>query len=347
MDIIEVKGLTRNFSYYEKAEGLSGSLRNLVSRKKLLREAVRGVSFSIREGEIVGFLGPNGAGKTTTLKMLSGIMHPSSGNALVMGQVPWMRKKDFRMRVSIVMGQRSQLWPDLPALESFNLNRTIYELDRGEYERALGELVELFGIKELLSVQVRRLSLGERMKMEITAALLHRPKVLFLDEPTIGLDLLSQRSIRELVRTLNERQGTTVMLTSHYLSDIEELCERVILINRGSIVYDGALQGVNAALAEVKVVKLIFSEPVPRPLLEALGGLRDPEGGGPGLASGLLEATFDVERSRVRDFSRRALGELPVADLTIEEVPLEEGIARLYRGDVLDASARAGEGGRA
>jgi ABC-2 type transport system ATP-binding protein len=211
----------------------------------------------------------------------------------------------------------------------------------------LGELVELFGIKELLPVQVRRLSLGERMKMEITAALLHRPKVLFLDEPTIGLDLLSQRSIRELVRTLNERQGTTVMLTSHYLSDIEKLCERVILINRGSIVYDGALQGVNAALAEVKVVKLIFSEPVPRPLLEALGGLRDLEGGGRGLAPGLLEATFDVERSRVRDFSRRALGELPVADLTIEEVPLEEGIARLYRGDVLDASARPGEGGRA
>jgi ABC-2 type transport system ATP-binding protein len=183
--------------------------------------------------------------------------------------------------------------------------------------------------------------------MEITAALLHRPKVLFLDEPTIGLDLLSQRSIRELVRTLNERQGTTVMLTSHYLSDVEELCERVILINRGSIVYDGALQGVNAALAEVKVVKLIFSEPVPRPLLEALGGLRDPEGGVGGLAPGLLEATFDVERSRVRDFSRRALGELPVADLTIEEVPLEEGIARLYRGEVLDASTRAGEGGRA
>jgi ABC-2 type transport system ATP-binding protein len=332
MGIIEVKDLTRNFSYYEKSEGLSGSLRNFVSRKKLVREAVRGVSFSIREGEMVGFLGPNGAGKTTTLKMLSGIMHPSSGEALVMGQVPWMRKKDFRMRVSIVMGQRSQLWPDLPALESFNLNRTIYEIDRKEYERTLGELVELFGIEELLPVQVRRLSLGERMKMEITAALLHRPAVLFLDEPTIGLDLLSQRAIRDLVRTLNERQGTTVMLTSHYLSDIEELCERVILINRGSIVYDGPLQGVNAALAERKVVKLIFSEPVPKELLETLGGLCASDTG-EARADGLLEATFDVERSRVRDFSRRALGELPVADLTIEEVPLEEGIAALYRGE--------------
>ena len=156
METIEAKGLTRNFSYYEKTEGLSGSLRNLVSRKKLVREAVRGVSFSVREGEMVGFLGPNGAGKTTTLKMLSGIMHPSSGEALVMGEVPWRRKKAFRMRVSIVMGQRSQLWPDLPASESFNLNRVIYELDRKAYESTLGELVELFGVKDLLSVQVRR-----------------------------------------------------------------------------------------------------------------------------------------------------------------------------------------------
>jgi ABC-2 type transport system ATP-binding protein len=335
MSIIEVDRLSRSFSYYEKAEGLSGSLRNLVSRKKLVREAVRGVSFSIGEGEMVGFLGPNGAGKTTTLKMLSGIMHPSSGEARVMGYVPWMRKKDFRMRVSIVMGQRSQLWPDLPASESFNLNRVIYEIDRREYERTLGELVELFGVEELLPVQVRRLSLGERMKMEITAALLHRPKVLFLDEPTIGLDLLSQRAIRDLVKTLNERQGTTVMLTSHYLSDIEELCERVILINRGSIVYDGELQGVNAALAGRKIVKLIFSEPVPKPRLEALGGLRVQDGSA---AGALLEATFDVERERVRDFSARALGELPVADLTIEEVPLEEGIARLYRGEAAEGS---------
>jgi len=179
------------------------------------------------------------------------------------------------------------------------------------------------------------------MKMEITAALLHRPEVLFLDEPTIGLDLLSQRSIRDLIRTLNERQGTTVMLTSHYLSDIEELCDRVILINRGSIVYDGALQGVNAALAERKVVKLIFSEPVERARLEALGGLRDQAAADLRPREGmLLEATFDVARARVRDFSRSALGELPIADLTIEEVPLEEGIARLYRGEGGNAPGR-------
>jgi ABC-2 type transport system ATP-binding protein len=324
MGIIEVDSLTRHFSYYEKAEGLAASLRNLVSRKALVREAVRGVSFSVERGEMVGFLGPNGAGKTTTLKMLSGIMHPTSGGALVMGFVPWMRKKEFRMRISIVMGQRSQLWPDLPALESFSLNREIYEIERGKYDRTLGELVELFGVRDFLGVQVRRLSLGERMKMEIIAALLHEPEVLFLDEPTIGLDILSQRAIRDLVRTLNAARGTTVILTSHYLSDIEELCRRVILINKGSIVYDGALSGVNAALAERKVVRLVLSEGVAGGTLESYGGFRGLEG---------ATATFHVARPEVRDFSRRVLGELPVADLTIEEVPLEEGIARLYRGE--------------
>jgi ABC-2 type transport system ATP-binding protein len=335
MGIIEVEGLTRHFSYYEKAEGLGASLRNLVSRKQLVREAVRGVSFSLERGEMVGFLGPNGAGKTTTLKMLAGIMHPTSGAARVLGCVPWMRRKEFRMRISIVMGQRSQLWPDLPSLESFALNREIYEIDRKKYDRSLGELVELFGVRDFLGVQVRRLSLGERMKMEIIAALLHEPEVLFLDEPTIGLDILSQRAIRDLIRTLNAARGTTVILTSHYLSDIEELCRRVILINKGSIVYDGALSGVNATLAERKVVKLVLSEGVDGGALAAYGGFRGLEG---------ATATFDVARSEVRDFSRRVLGELPVADLTIEEVPLEEGIARLYRGEEAERAGGPGRG---
>jgi ABC-2 type transport system ATP-binding protein len=321
--IIEVDGLTRRFSYYEKAEGLGASFKNLLRRKELLKEAVSGVSFTVDEGEIVGFLGPNGAGKTTTLKMLSGIMHPSAGDASVMGFRPWQRKKDFRMRISIVLGQRSQLWPDLPALEAFELNRTIYELDRTDYRQTLDELVELFGVGSLLPVQVRRLSLGERMKMELIAALLHKPSVLFLDEPTIGLDILSQRAIRDLVRTFNSRYGTTVMLTSHYLSDIEELCERAILINGGRIVYDGPLREVNASLGDRKTVKLSFSEPVAEASLAATEGFRSAEG---------LDAIFEVERSRVKAFSRAALDTFPVADLTIEDIPLEEGIARLYRG---------------
>jgi ABC-2 type transport system ATP-binding protein len=327
MGIIEVAGLCRDFAYYEKPEGMKASLKNLVYRKKLIKEAVRDVSFSIEGGKTVGFLGPNGAGKTTTLKMLSGIMHPTSGKALVLGHVPWLRKKDFRMRIAIVMGQRSQLWPDLPASETFALNRSIYEIDKAQYGRTLDELVELFGIGELLPIQVRRLSLGERMKMEIVAALLHRPEVLFLDEPTIGLDLLSQRAIRDLVRDLNERFGTTVMLTSHYLSDIEDLCERVILINKGSIVYDGALAKVNSSLADRKTVKLALSSLVPEPELSSLGKLLSLEG---------LTATYEVDRAALRDFCRDILDRLPVCDLTIEEPPLEEAIARLYRGESLD-----------
>jgi len=255
-------------------------------------------------------------------------MHPSAGEARVLGFVPWARKKEFRRQISIVMGQRSQLWPDLPALESFDLNRAIYEIDRAEYRRTLDELVSLLGVSEQLQVQVRRLSLGERMKMELIAALLHRPRVLFLDEPTIGLDLVSQRAIRDLIRALRDRLGTTVMLTSHYLSDIEDLCERIILINRGSVVYDGPLAGVNNTLADRKTVSLVFSEEMPESRLASFPGFRRAEG---------PKAFFEVERAEVRAFSRRALDELPVVDLTIEDVPLEEGIARLYRGEGADA----------
>jgi ABC-2 type transport system ATP-binding protein len=328
MAIIEAERLCRDFSYYEKDAGLKGSFRNLFARKQLVKHAVKDVSFGIEAGTTVGFLGPNGAGKTTTLKMLAGIMHPSSGGARVLGHVPWQRKKDFRMRIAIVMGQRSQLWPDLPAVESFDLNRAIYEIDKAEYKRTLDELVGLFGIQEQLQVQVRRLSLGERMKMEIVASLLHRPAVLFLDEPTIGLDIISQRSIRELLKGLNARFGTTVMLTSHYLSDIEDLCERIILINRGSTVYDGPLAGVNDTLADRKIVKLVFSERVDEGRLSAYRGYKAMED---------ARAVFEVERADVRAFSRKALDELPVSDLTIEDMPIEEGIARLYRGEGLDA----------
>jgi len=324
MSIIEINNLCRNFSYYQKDSGLRGSFHNLFARKEIVKEAVKDVSFSIEAGTTVGFLGPNGAGKTTTLKMLAGIMHPSSGDARVMGHVPWLRKKDFRMRIAIVMGQRSQLWPDLPAIESFDLNRTIYEIDRAAYKRTLDELVDLFGIKEQLSVQVRRLSLGERMKMEIIASLLHRPEVLYLDEPTIGLDIISQQAIRDLLRGLNARFGTTVMLTSHYLSDIEDLCERIILINHGIVVYDGALAGVNEKLADRKIVRLMFSESVSEGTLAGFSGFS-------GLEDGY--ASFEIERAEVRAFSRRALDELPVMDLTIEDMPLEAGIARLYRGE--------------
>ena len=312
----------------KKKEGLGASVTNLFSRTMKVKDAVKEISFSIDEGATVGFLGPNGAGKTTTLKMLSGIMHPSGGGAKVLGFVPWERKKAFRMQISIVMGQRSQLWPDLPALESFDLNREIYEIPRADFRRTLDELVSLFGIEDQLKVQVRRLSLGERMKMEIIAALLHRPKVLFLDEPTIGLDLISQKSIRDLLKTLSSSFGTTVMLTSHYLSDIEDLCERIILINRGSVVYDGLLDRVNAELGNLKTVRLTLSSPVSDSALSSFAGFSGSEGD---------QVLFRVAREDVRTFSRSILDELPVIDFTVEDTPLEEGIERLYRGEAPDA----------
>ncbi len=246
----------------------------------------------------------------------------------MLGFVPWERKKAFRMQISIVMGQRSQLWPDLPALESFDLNREIYEIPRADFRRTLDELVSLFGIEDQLKVQVRRLSLGERMKMEIIAALLHRPKVLFLDEPTIGLDLISQMSIRDLLKTLRSSFGTTVMLTSHYLSDIEDLCERIILINRGSVVYDGPLDRVNAELGNLKTVRLTLSSPVSDSAISSFAGFSGSEGD---------QVLFRVAREDVRTISRSILDELPVIDFTVEDTPLEEGIERLYRGEACDA----------
>jgi ABC-2 type transport system ATP-binding protein len=323
MDAIVVDRLGREFQTYEKAEGLAASFRNLFARKPLIKRAVAEVSFTVAEAGIVGFLGPNGAGKTTTLKILSGIMPPTSGTAQVLGHVPWKRSTAFRRQMAIVMGQRSQLWPDLPARETFALNRAIYDLDKAEYRSTLDDLVAAFGVEAQLQTQVRRLSLGERMKMELVASLLHRPKVLFLDEPTIGLDLVSQKAIRDLVRTLPARWGTTVMLTSHYVSDIEDLCERVILINRGRLVYDGALEGIRGTLGNQRTVRLEFSEPVESSSLAAEAGLQETEA---------LAAVFEVPRTEVKDFCRRAFALWPVADLTIEEAPLEEAITRWYQG---------------
>jgi ABC-2 type transport system ATP-binding protein len=330
MDVIRVEGLTRHFSYFEKAPGVWGSVRSVFARKHQLRRAVDGITFKVREGEIVAFLGPNGAGKTTTLKMLAGIMHPTAGQARVLGHVPWARQKDFRMRIGVVMGRRSQLWPDLPAVETLELHRAIYEIDRRTFARTLDELVALFGLERLLAIPVRRLSLGERMKLELAAALLHDPAVLFLDEPTIGLDLPSQRAIRALIRTLNQRRRTTVMLTSHHLSDIETLCDRAIVINNGLIAYDGPLARINETLGARKTIRLIFSEPVPRTAVQRYGQPRPDTPPGPSDAADVLSVAFDVERAVVRDVCCRALAELPVADLTIEEAPLEAGVALLY-----------------
>ncbi|MCL6444500.1 MAG: ABC transporter ATP-binding protein [Alicyclobacillus sp.] len=321
MSTIHVQNLSKAYHYYEKDPGFRSSLRNLLHRKTLERQAVKGISFEIEEGEMVGFLGPNGAGKTTTLKMLSGILHPTSGEASVLGYTPWKRQKAFKMQFSIVMGQKSQLWWDLPVNESLYLNKSIYEVDDQEYQRTLDELTELLDVRALLTVQVRRLSLGERMKMELIAALIHRPRVLFLDEPTIGLDLTSQARIRQFLKYYNEQDKTTVVLTSHYMRDIEELCKRTIVINQGVKVYDGSLRDVHELVNERKIIKLRLSEKVTRFQMQHFGNVEQVDD---------FNVRVEVNRQDVQQYVSAMLQTLPIVDFNIEDIPLETAITMLY-----------------
>ena len=329
--IILVNNLSKSFEYYKKELGLKNSLKNLFFRQTLTKEAVRGISFEVEEGEMVGFLGPNGAGKTTTLKMLSGILHPTSGQANILGFTPWERKKAFKMQFAIVMGQKNQLWWDLPANESLYLNKCIYEIDDRVYQSTLAELTELLDVKDLLSVQVRRLSLGERMKMELIAALIHKPKLIFLDEPTIGLDIVSQKRIREFFKYYNQQKKATIILTSHYMADVEDLCKRTIIINQGRTVFDGDLSRVNELFAQSKIVKLQLSSPVERAALAAFGEVKEHSD---------LEAMLEVPRVELKARSKAMLDQLPIVDFTIEDIPIEEGIALLYQArEATDADA--------
>ena len=293
MGIINVDCIVKNFSYYKKDIGLKSSIRNLFHREELIKEAVKGISFEVQEGEIVGFLGPNGAGKTTTLKMLSGILFPTGGTATVMGYVPWERKNEFKKSFSIVMGQKSQLWWDLPANESLYLNKHIYEIPDAQYNRTIEELSELLDVKDLLKVQVRRLSLGERMKMELIASLIHKPRVMFLDEPTIGLDIISQKRIRDFIKYYNQETKTTVILTSHYMNDIEDLCKRTIIINEGRVVYDGELASVNGIFSGKKIIKIQLSDKVELDVLNSFGLVKEYDG---------FNATLEADRLDIISF---------------------------------------------
>lgn len=320
--IINVEHLSKSFDYYKKELGFKNSLKNLFHRQRLIKDAVSDISFQIEEGEIVGFLGPNGAGKTTTLKMLSGILHPTSGRASVLGYVPWERRKAYKMQFAIVMGQKNQLWWDLPANESLYLNKCIYEIDDRSYQATLAELTDLLDVKDLLNVQVRRLSLGERMKMELIAALIHQPKLVFLDEPTIGLDILSQKKIREFFKYYNQQRKATVILTSHYMQDVENLCKRSIIINQGHIVFDGDLHRVNDVFAQSKLIKVQLSAPVSSDELAFFGKIKE---------HAEFTATLEVPRLDLKECSKAILDRLPVIDFNIEDIPVEEGIALLYQ----------------
>lgn len=320
---IEVKNLSRIYEYYRKQQGLLGSLVSLFYREKLYAEAVKNISFSIDSGEIVGFLGPNGAGKTTTLKMLSGILHPTSGQVNVLGHVPAEREKKYQKQFALVMGQKNQLIQDLPAIETFTVNKEIYEIADEEFKENLDELIGLFGIKDILDVQVRKLSLGQRMKCELVAALLHKPKVLFLDEPTIGLDVVAQKNIRDFIRKYNQEKKTTIILTSHYMEDIKELCERVIIINLGKIIYDGKLDDLIKKHATHKVLKVVFNgNGVRREDVEKFGEIDE---------FNPYTCTIRAKRNEAKNTAIALLSSnLPVDDIIIDEADADDVIRQIF-----------------
>jgi len=321
MPIIEATDLCKTYRVYQKKEGLVGALRGLFRREHKEVRAVDGVSFVIEPGEIVGFLGPNGAGKTTTLKMLSGLIFPSSGTAQVLGYVPWERADAFRRRFSLVMGQKNQLWWDLPAADSFQLHREIYSLELQQFTRTLGELTEMFGVGELTRQPVRELSLGERMKMELIAALLHEPQLLLLDEPTIGLDVVAQVTIQKCLRDYNTSRGVTILLTSHYMRDVEALCSRVLIINHGKLIYDGALTGITGQFGREKLVKLQFADNAVPDDLGRFGEILQRQG---------PVIDLRVERARVTEVLDAILDRGNVLDLSVQDPPLDQMIARVF-----------------
>ena len=321
MPIIEVDNLKKTFTSVKKEPGVLGSLKSLVSRKTTQVEAVKGVSFTIDQGETIGFLGPNGAGKTTTLKMLSGILHPTSGEARVLGYRPWDRKTEYLRQISLVMGQKNQLWWDLPAIDSFALLKEIYEIPTADYKARLDELTTLLDIDKLLETQVRKLSLGERMKCELVAALIYSPKVVYLDEPTIGLDVVSQRRIREFLKTYRLREGSTIVLTSHYMQDIQELCDRVVIIDHGEVIFDNRLDTLIAQYSHSKFIRLVFDKPVDADDLAFYGKVISHEDN---------RATLEVDRESTTQAAAQVLTKLPVIDIAIDDAEAEEIIAQIF-----------------
>jgi len=323
MPVIEVSHLTRAFRTYKKQPGFKGAVQGLFHRQYEQTVAVNDVSFSIEPGELVGFLGPNGAGKTTTLKMLAGLLYPTSGSARVLGHVPWTRDDAYRRQFALLLGQKNQLWWDLPARESLELNAKIYGLPRDRFERTVAEMTELLDVKDKLNVSVRELSLGERMKMELIASLLHQPKVLYLDEPTIGLDVISQKTVREFLRRYNTEQKTTILLTSHYMADIQELCERVIIIDHGKIFFDGKLSEIVDRFADFKLVTIQLEKTgaYPQENLDRYGEVLEKTPGA---------IKFKVKRDRVIPACKALLDDLPVSDIDIQEVPIEDVIRQIF-----------------
>ena len=320
MSAIEAKGLTKVYRTYRKEGGLRGSIKGLVRRKYDETRAADDVTFKIEEGELVGFLGPNGAGKTTVLKMLSGLLNPTAGEARVLGFVPWERSNEMKRQFALVMGQKNALWWDLPAQESLELNRAIYGIERDRFKKVVNGLSELLDVQDKMNVMVRELSLGERMKMELISALIHEPRVLFLDEPTIGLDVVSQKRVREFLRVYNREHRIVTMLTSHYMQDIQELCERVIVIDHGKIFFDGPLEAIIDRFSSAKMISLSFEE----------GTDCDFTRFGEVVERKPMSVQLKVPRAKVTEVARELLDNCRVTDINVQELPVEEVIRQLF-----------------
>jgi len=320
---IQLNNLQKIYRVHEREAGAGASVRSLFHRKYKEVKAVEGVSFTVCPGEVVGFLGPNGAGKTTTLKMLAGLLHPTGGEARVLGRIPWKRERDLLRNISLVMGNRNQLMWDIPAMDSFLVNQAIYEIPPKQFRETLDELIALLDLEGLLKKPVRGLSLGERMKCELAAALLHRPSVLFLDEPTLGVDITMQGRIRQFVQEHNQRHGATVLLTSHYMADVTALCKRVIVIHKGKLLYDGDLAALTDRIAPFKLVRLDMETAEAVAEAEKYGDVVETEGN---------KVTLRVPRADTSTVVARLLSELPVLDLTVEDPPIEAVIEQVFQG---------------
>lgn len=320
MSVIEIQQLAKSYRVYLKKEGLGASLQGLFRREYRVVDAVSGIDINVGKGEFVAFLGPNGAGKTTTLKLLSGVINPTSGTARVLGHVPWKRENAYRRRFALVMGQKNQLWWDLPANESFRLHQQIYGIDPAKFEQNIDSLTDMLDVRTLLGQPVRELSLGERMKMELIAALLHSPEVLFLDEPTIGLDVIAQHNIQQFLKHYQQQRRTTILLTSHYMKDVAALCERVVVIAKGKIEYDGSLSGIIDRFSGHKIVSLSFGGQLPTDL-EQYGEL---------LEVVAPKAKIRIDRSMVTQALANLLSRYTIEDVSVEDPPLEEVIAEVF-----------------
>lgn len=321
MPIIEVRGLSKTFFVYQKREGLRAAITGLFHREYREVHAVRGIDLDVELGEFVAFLGPNGAGKTTTLKLLSGVINPTGGTAHVLGHTPWKRENAYRRRFALVMGQKNQLWWDLPAHESFRLHQQIYRIEPRTFERTRDELLELLNVGHLMEQPVRELSLGERMKMELIAALLHSPEVLFLDEPTIGLDVIAQHNIQQFLRDYQQRRQTTILLTSHYMKDVAALCRRIVVIASGQIMYDGSLTGIVDRFSGHKIITLQFAgEPMPSDLSRY----------GKVLEQVPPKVKLRVDRGEIPQVLSGLLAGYAIEDVTVEDPPLEDVIAEMF-----------------